>query len=528
MVREIGHVLRDGLRAYELRRPPPDDAAGTVVNIRDIVAARLVLRPLLADPRNVAVVRALPLPGRHDGRPRSDADLLERLAHELVAGRWLLTKRQYRAYTLARPTRSTQRAAEERDDGDAVEPIVADPPYFRCNELSGTHFDFGRSFVRRDAVETLARIVEELNGEPDRKAMIFAHTDRSGSEALNKELSERRARAVYALFTHDDDAWEELFTNKSNGGHWSEQWGTREVQHMLKALSCRDDAGEPLGEHGRQDAATTQAIKRFQRGEYPCVPAEQAPLADDGVVGPKTRKELFLAYAKRISRTPLPADRLTTINGAKYMGCGEFNPLSKEAKDQQSRRTVVFVFDPRVEPRGLPCKLGSLKPCKANLGPPPAGSAGSPHYRCQVYQELAIKCPCRGGPDLSHDLILQLPFTLEEADRQPHVFVIESEDGTITQSRRLAVDARAEERGFVELYFPDLPPHHSYRLRCEGTDDPHLVFDLTPYEELFKLAADPLADDPSPLITELPDLDDDPPEPEDPLLADEPQSASEA
>jgi len=44
-----------------------------------------------------------------------------------------------------------------------------------------------------------------------RQGMIFGHTDVSGEAPLNKELSERRAKAVYALLTHDADAWEELF-----------------------------------------------------------------------------------------------------------------------------------------------------------------------------------------------------------------------------------------------------------------------------------------------------------------------------
>ncbi|KYF70872.1 OmpA family protein [Sorangium cellulosum] len=383
-----------------------------------------------------------------------------------------------------------------------VPATVVITPYFRCKEIPGAHFDFGRSFVRRDAIATLAPIVEDLQGQPIRKAMIFTHSDRSGPEALNKELSERRAKAIHALFTHDAAAWEELFTNKYTGGNWSEAWGTREVQHMLNALSCGDDAGAALIEHGQKDTPTVQAIKRFQRGDYPDLPAEQAPLAVDGDAGPKTRKELFLAYAKRISRQPLPADRIAKVNGEKFMGCGEFNPLSVSAKDAQSRRGVVFLFDNAAEPQGLPCKLGSLAPCKANLGPERTepDPEGKPPYRCKVYQDIAQLCPCNGGADLSHDLVIQLPYTLAEANKMPHVFIVGSEDGTISQTRTLAADARAHDLGFVEIYFTDLPPHHAYRMRCEGVEEPYTVFDLTPYEKLSTLALGSNALDPNPFL----------------------------
>lgn len=173
-------------------------------------------------------------------------------------------------------------------------------PHFRCAEVPGAHFEFGRSFPRSEAIGALAPIAQDLHGEPIRRAMIFAHSDRIGSDALNKELSERRARAVHALLTHDATAWEELFTNAWSGGHWSELWGTREIQHMLSALRVPTEDGAPLVENGLLDARTVSAIKTFQRGQYPDKPAEQAPLADDGIAGPLTRKELFFAYAKRI------------------------------------------------------------------------------------------------------------------------------------------------------------------------------------------------------------------------------------
>ncbi len=180
-------------------------------------------------------------------------------------------------------------------------------PYFRCNEIPGTHFEFGRSFVRSDALEPLARIAEALSADDGRKALIFGHTDLSGSEALNKELSERRAKALYALFVHDADAWEELYSGSADGSNWHEKWDLEEAQHMLNALGVTDDDGNPLKEDGVRGERTKQAIHRFQSGNYPDCPAEQARLEQSDVLGKDGRKELFLAYAKRVSRQP--ADR---------------------------------------------------------------------------------------------------------------------------------------------------------------------------------------------------------------------------
>jgi hypothetical protein len=120
-----------------------------------------------------------------------------------------------------------------------------------------------------------------------------------------------------------------------------------------------------------------------------------------------------LAYAKRISRKPVDKARICSIGGAKFMGCGEFNPLSDHVRDQESRRAVVFVFDPAAEPQGLPCQMRSLGPCQGNCAPQggttekdvgDADDSGEkmPPYRCKVYRDIAKCCPSKPGQELSH------------------------------------------------------------------------------------------------------------------------------
>lgn len=80
---------------------------------------------------------------------------------------------------------------------------------------------------------------------------LFAHTDTTGSESDNKELSDRRAACVMALLTHDVDTFVEV----SNG----EGWGLDVHQVMLRALEC--DPGPIDAELGE---LTRAAVERFQ------------------------------------------------------------------------------------------------------------------------------------------------------------------------------------------------------------------------------------------------------------------------
>lgn len=359
-------------------------------------------------------------------------------------------------------------------------------PYFKCHEVPGAHFEFGRSFVRREGILRLAQIAQALSADDGRKAMIFGHTDLAGSIGLNKELSERRAKAIYALFVHDADAWEELFSGSADGALWKEKWDVLEAQHMLNTLGVLDDQGQPLKESGVRDASTQQAIRRFRLGDYPNKPAEQVELSPDSVLGQDGRRELFLAYAKRVSRKPIERARFSSIGGSPFMGCGEFNPLSLSAQDQESRRAVVFVFAPAAEPQALPCKLRSLGPCQANLRPVPSAPdpQAKPPYRCKVYVDVASSCPCQGGPDLSHDLLLRFPIPLSEANELSHVFILESEDVTIVREQALATDARAGEKQRAELFFSHLPETHLYRLQCREGDETYTLLDYGTLPEL--------------------------------------------
>lgn len=116
---------------------------------------------------------------------------------------------------------------------------------FVCLEVEGPHFDFDRSVVRPDGFPALVEVKRLLDEAPERRAMLHGHTDTVGDEAYNKLLSERRARAVLALLTHDQAAWDAL--------RKAESWG--------------DDVPRDVAEYVRGALPEPVAVERFH--EFP-------------------------------------------------------------------------------------------------------------------------------------------------------------------------------------------------------------------------------------------------------------------
>ncbi len=251
-----------------------------------------------------------------------------------------------------------------------------------CNELPGPHFDFDCTFVRVEGMVSLTSIAAAIQARPHKKAAVFGHTDTVGDETYNKTLSEQRARIVLAALTHDTQPWEERYQ--------AEHWGPRVIQAMLNAVQPE----EPLAEDGVVGPRTSAAVTKFQRS---------SGLADDGVAGPVTRKALFKAYMLKFVEKPVDASRFLAFGASKYMGCGEFNPFTEGVADAASRRVVVLLFSPTLLRTPLPCAVGSIGPCKGNLRgekDPPVADDKTPHFQCKVYRKISIRCPCGPGEDL--------------------------------------------------------------------------------------------------------------------------------
>lgn len=297
-----------------------------------------------------------------------------------------------------------------------------------CFRLKEALFEFDSSFVLPAVAWDLPALQRLVDARPDAPLAVFGHADPVGDDAYNKQLSGRRARAVYALLVRDADAWEELHSSPMPG----DDWGLRGIERALATVPSTASGAPcfagPLT--GHWSPAFAAATKQFQ--------AENGLVAD-GVAGPKTRKQLFLAYMNSVCLSPndpfvLPKeaflDRGKAAKGRlAYQGCGEHNPVlvfsrsdekrhaasadkaERNARNRSNRRVLVYQFPPgtEVSEGDWPCPAWDEGPagCKARFWPDGdvRRSAAEEERRhrtdgrtmaCRFYDRLAHRSPCEG------------------------------------------------------------------------------------------------------------------------------------
>jgi len=178
---------------------------------------------------------------------------------------------------------------------------------------------------------------------------LFGHADPVGSDDYNKQLSGRRATAIYGLLTRKADLWEKLYS-KSFGG---DVWGDDSLRTMLVATDSTLSADADR---------LTQRVGQAR--------------ADAG-----QRQTLFQNYMNKVagSFVLVPSDFLgagaDSKGKADYQGCGEFNPVmifsqedlkkyqdsklkeERDAKNGPNRRVMALLFRPGtvVDPKKWPC-----------------------------------------------------------------------------------------------------------------------------------------------------------------------------
>ncbi len=262
-------------------------------------------------------------------------------------------------------TRELRVAPDEHGEQNLIRASVVPVASYRLDDIN---FDFDSSFIRPDAAVALTQLALLRREHPNAPLSIFGHADPTGQDDYNKNLSGRRAKAVYGLLTRDMDQWEWLFNNPLG----RDDWGVRRIQILLST------AGQAVGPiDGVQGAQTNRAIREFQETEG---------LAVDGIVGPNTRNKLFEVYMDKVCKDTrggpfkLTADDFLAAgadDGGKgdYQGCSEFNPVmvfsaeenarysltanhaERNRENEPNRRVIIFLFRPgsKIDPQCWPC-----------------------------------------------------------------------------------------------------------------------------------------------------------------------------
>ncbi|TPV94464.1 MAG: hypothetical protein B7733_15130 [Myxococcales bacterium FL481] len=82
------------------------------------------------------------------------------------------------------------------EDGDGCPDVVPEPVKRFTGVIDGIYFELNKAEVRPDSEPTLSRAVQILNEYPDLRVEIAGHTDNTGTEKHNLELSQERAESV--------------------------------------------------------------------------------------------------------------------------------------------------------------------------------------------------------------------------------------------------------------------------------------------------------------------------------------------
>ena len=220
------------------------------------------------------------------------------------------------------------------------------------------HFRFDKSFVEPCMRGVLSDVMRHAVANADEKLVIVGHTDKTGSDAYNQSLSERRARSVFAYLTSGRDAaaaraeWGEL-RHRAAGALPTvrDTWSAHQYQYMLQDLGFYP--GSIDGQHGPQtDAAVAafRAAKSLPAGTTVDDAVWEALIADYLAVD---QAAMTLAEDRLLRNAKDACD----AGPLKWIGCGEEAPLPLPQPTRgdafRPYRRVELLF---VKADGLPCE----------------------------------------------------------------------------------------------------------------------------------------------------------------------------
>jgi hypothetical protein len=309
----------------------------------------------------------------------------------------------------------------------------------------------------------------------------------------NKQLSGRRAEAIYALLTHDAARWEKLY---------KKEWGSTQIGVILEAL-----AYDPR--------RLKEAVQAFQRAN---------DLNDDGDAGPLTRAVLFQKYfeflfPRKVEKTEFLHKGMDPGGKGDFQGCGEFNPamvlskaeakkMSEEERNAENgvnRRVLILFFKPgteaHVEKWPCPRVAEGSGDCKKRFWSDADKRSAKQEERrtfadsedtfsCRFYHRLTESSPCEisAARLMFVEILLDLPETWTEAAEK---FQLVSADGEYDRTLTRA-EARKSEDNRALLLFANVIAGQSYTLfRWFGADVRETIFSGVPFDVINKTPGNP-------------------------------------
>jgi hypothetical protein len=366
-----------------------------------------------------------------------------------------------------------------------------------CFRLEDILFEFDSSFVKPEIAKEMPLLADlrdkHKQGDLMPPLSIFGHADPSGKDDYNKQLSGRRATAIYAMLVRDVDLWEDLFTKPFGGDDWGKK---QSIEIMLTALGRLPGPGE-----GNESGETKDAVKAFQADKG---------LKVDGVAGPKTRKALYRDYMDLLCGRRLELDKEEDFLGrhkdaggkGDFQGCGEFNPIrmfsheenerfkkaadktERNAQNEPNRRVMILLFAPgrRVNPDFWPCprvKEG-VAACKKRFFADADKRRSFQEERrefdktkdtfaCRFYQIISDDSPCER---------FLTRFHIRLYDLEGHF--IASAPFELTVGNRPAIKSKADVKGFAVAQDIEIPNKVTIRwgFPPAKNEPPELVFEL--------------------------------------------------
>ncbi|MCB9845170.1 MAG: peptidoglycan-binding protein [Phycisphaeraceae bacterium] len=286
-----------------------------------------------------------------------------------------------------------------------------------CWRASDVRFEFDSSVPRPELRGEMRVLKRRIDAHEGCLLSVFGHADPVGDSGYNKQLSGRRAQAIYGLVTRRVDLWEELYSSDPS-------WKDRGVGVMLVAL-------EPAGDDdsAEEPATLKDQLKAFQ---------QRQGLSPSGQADAPTRKKLFQMYMDLLcvgaddKPWTLAADRFLgrgadSKGKADYQGCGEFNPIlmlsaselqkfeqsgdkaGRNAANAPNRRVLILLFPKELEvdvakwpcPRASEGTSGCQKRLWSDSSKRLSNTSQRREYKdtrdtfgCRFYERIAGLTPC--------------------------------------------------------------------------------------------------------------------------------------